>query len=125
TDPDRIARRTWAQARRPMKSVVAIMLGCFSLLPLSAHSGDPKTNWTDNCLQCHGPDGSANTMMGKGVNAKDLTNAQVQASFTDAQAAAAIKDGVTQKNSAMPAFGGKLSDDEIRALVAYIRTLRK
>ena len=64
-------------------------------------------------------------MMGKAVNAKDLTSAQVQASFTDAQAAAAIKDGVKQKDSAMPAFGGQLTDDEIKALVAYVRTLRK
>jgi mono/diheme cytochrome c family protein len=95
------------------------------MLPRSARAGDPKANWMNNCVQCHGPDGSANTMMGKAMKAKDLTSAQIQATFTDAQAAAAIKDGLKQKDSAMPAFGGALTDDEIKALVAYVRTLKK
>ena len=107
-----------------MKIIVAIVLSFFVLF--SAHGADPKTNWANNCMQCHGPDGSANTSMGKALNAKDLTNAQIQSSFTDAEAAAAIKDGVTKDGmTKMIAFGGKLSDDEIKALVAYVRTLKK
>ena len=107
-----------------MKILAAFMLSCFALF--SAHGEDPKTNWMNNCLLCHGPDGSANTAMGKALNAKDLTSAQVQSSFTDAEAAAAIKDGVTKDGvTRMIAFGGKLSDDEIKALVAYVRTLKK
>src|SRR5438132_14380096 len=93
---------------------------------VSAQGADQKQNWANNCMQCHGPDGSANTSMGKALNAKDLTNAQIQSSFTDAEAAAAIKDGVTKDGmTKMIAFGGKLSDDEIKALVAYVRTLKK
>jgi hypothetical protein len=47
-------------------------------------------------------------------------------SFTDAEAAAAIKDGVTKDGmTRMIAFGGKLTDEEIKALVAYVRTLKK
>ena len=42
------------------------------------------------------------------------------------KAATAIKDGVKQNGkTTMKAFGGKLSDDEIKALVAYVRTLKK
>ena len=64
--------------------------------------------------------------MGKALNAKDLTNTGIQSSFTDAEAAAAIKDGVTKEGiTKMSAFGGKLSDDEIKALVAYVRSLKK
>ena len=64
--------------------------------------------------------------MGKMLNAVDLTDPKKQASFTDAKAAAAIKDGIKQNGkTAMKAFGGKLSDDEIKALVAYVRTLKK
>ena len=64
--------------------------------------------------------------MGKALNAKDLTSAQIQSAFTDAEAAAAIKDGVTKEGTMrMIAFGGKLSDEEIKALVAYVRTLKK
>jgi mono/diheme cytochrome c family protein len=107
-----------------MKMIVTITLGFFVVF--SASGADPKTNWMNNCMQCHGPDGSANTSMGKALNAKDLTNAGIQSSFTDAQAAAAIKDGVTKDGiTRMIAFGGKLSDEEINALVAYVRTLKK
>src|SRR5256885_12092462 len=105
--------------------IIIIMITSFLVL-ISAHGADPKSNWSNNCVQCHGPDGSANASMGKAVNAKDLTNAGIQSSFTDAEAAAAIKDGVTKDGmTRMIAFGGKLSDEEIKALVAYVRTLKK
>jgi cytochrome c6 len=107
-----------------MKTIVLMIMSFFALF--SAYGADPKTNWSNNCVQCHGPDGSANTSMGKALNAKDLTNAGTQSSFTDAEAAAAIKDGVTKDGTTrMIAFGGKLSDDEIKALVAYVRSLKK
>ncbi len=106
-----------------MRIIVAFILYFVSLF---AQGADPKTNWANNCMQCHGSDGSANTSMGKALNAKDLTNAAIQSSFSDAEAAAAIKDGVTKDGiTKMFAFGGKLSDDEIKALVAYVRTLKK
>jgi mono/diheme cytochrome c family protein len=64
--------------------------------------------------------------MGKKLNAKDLTDATVQASFTDADAAKAIKEGIKEDGKTkMKAFGDKLSDDEVKALVAYVRTLKK
>jgi len=107
-----------------VKIIAAIVLSCFAIV--SANAVDPKTNWSNNCMQCHGPDGSANTSMGKALNAKDLTNTQIQSSFTDTEAAAAIKDGVTKDGiTKMSAFGGILSDDEIKALVAYVRSLKK
>ena len=93
---------------------------------LVIQAADPKTNWANNCAQCHGPDGRANTKMGKQVSAKDLTDPKVQASFTDAKATQSIKEGVKQGGkTTMKAFGGKLTDDEIKALVAYVRTLKK
>jgi mono/diheme cytochrome c family protein len=107
-----------------MKIIIIMIMSFFMLF--SAQGADPKTNWANNCMQCHGPDGSAKTSMGKALNAKDLTDVQIQSSFTDAEAAAAIKDGVTKEGiTKMLAFGGKLSDDEIKALVAYVRTLKK
>ena len=60
------------------------------------------------------------------LSAKDLTDPKVQASFTDAKATQSIKEGVKQGGkTTMKAFGGKLTDDEIKALVAYVRTLKK
>jgi mono/diheme cytochrome c family protein len=92
----------------------------------SMKAADAKALWDANCAQCHGKTGSADTKMGKMLNAKDLTDAKKQAGFTDAQAAAAIKDGVKENGkTTMKAFAGKLTDDEIKALVAYVRTLKK
>jgi mono/diheme cytochrome c family protein len=93
---------------------------------LSLKAADAKTNWANNCAQCHGPTGKGNTKMGQMVGAMDLTDPKKQASFNDAKAAEAIKNGVKQNGkTTMKAFGGKLTDDEIKALVAYVRTLKK
>ena len=63
--------------------------------------------------------------MGKMLNAMDLTDPGKQSSFTNAQAATAIKDGIKQNGkTTMKAFSGKLSDAEIKALVAYVRSLK-
>ncbi len=93
---------------------------------VSARAADAKTNWANNCAQCHGASGKGDTKMGKMLNAMDLTDPKKQASFTDAKATTAIKEGVKQNGkTTMKAFGGKLTDDEIKALVAYVRTLKK
>jgi mono/diheme cytochrome c family protein len=109
-----------------MKTIIALSISILIVAPLSARAADAKTNWANNCAQCHGPDGKANTKMGKILSAKDLTDPSVQASFTDAKAAEVIKNGVKQNGkTTMKAFAGKLSDDEIKALVAYVRGLKK
>jgi mono/diheme cytochrome c family protein len=109
-----------------VKTIIAFGISILAAAPLSTHAADAKTNWTNNCAQCHGPDGKANTKMGKMLSAKDLTDPKVQAEFTDAKATQSIKDGVKQGGkTTMKAFGGKLTEDEIKALVAYVRTLKK
>src|SRR5215471_18675475 len=109
-----------------MKIVTILTVSVLLAAPLAVRAADAKTNWANNCAQCHGPTGKADTKMGKMLNAADLTDPKKQASFTDAQAAAAIKNGIKQNGkTTMKAFAGKLSDDEIKALVAYVRTLKK
>jgi cytochrome c oxidase cbb3-type subunit 3 len=86
---------------------------------------DVNATWAANCAACHGKDGKGSTMMGRKLGIKDLTDAKVQASFTDAEAAKAIKEGVTENGTEkMKAFGDKLSDDDIKALVAHVRSLK-
>jgi len=109
-----------------MKTIVIITISLFAASTISARAADAKTNWDNNCAQCHGKNGNADTKMGKQLNAKDLTDPKVQAAFTDAKATQSIKEGVKENGkTTMKAFGGKLTDDEVKALVAYARKLKK
>ena len=88
-------------------------------------AGDAKVTWVQNCASCHGKDGSGNTTMGKKLGVKDYRDAKVQAAFSDAEVERAIKEGVkTNGKETMKPFGSKLSDADIKALVAYIRSLK-
>jgi len=84
-------------------------------------AGDASALWAQNCASCHGKDGSGGTMMGKKLGLKDYRDPTVQKSFSDAEAAKVIKDG----KGKMKGAGGKLSDADIDALVAYVRSLKK
>lgn len=91
----------------------------------SASADDATSLWNSNCAACHGKDGKGGTMMGHRLNIKDLTDPKVQESFTDAEATKAIKEGVTENGQKkMRAFGDKLSDDQIKDLVAHVRSFK-
>lgn len=81
--------------------------------------------WNMNCAACHGRDGKGNTMMGHRLHIRNLTEPKVQASFTDAQAAKDIKNGITKNGRPlMKAFGDKFSDAQIKELIAHVRSLK-
>ena len=64
--------------------------------------------------------------MGQKLGAKDFTDAKVQAALTDDAATKAIKEGLKDadgKTLMKPADG--LSDDDVKGLVAYMRTFKK
>jgi len=81
-------------------------------------AADAAANWSQLCASCHGKDGSGNTAMGKKLGVKDYSKDQ---GFSDAEAANVIKNG----KGKMKAYKGKLSDADVKALVAYVRTLKK
>jgi cytochrome c553 len=92
----------------------------------SAKAADVIETWTKDCASCHGKDGKAQTPMGKKLGMKDLTDAKVQAALTDEQATKDIKEGVTEDGKTkMKPFADKLSDDEVKALVAHVRSLKQ
>jgi mono/diheme cytochrome c family protein len=96
-------------------SVVAVIVFASSRAVFAADAG---TLWAQNCAACHGKDGSGNTAMGKKLGVKDYTKNQ---SFSDADAANVITNG----KGKMKAYKGKLSDADVKALVAYVRSLKK
>ena len=90
-------------------------------------AADVAENWTKNCGSCHGKDGKGETKAGKKAEVKDLTDAKYQDSFTDEQMLKQIKEGMKDKNGKekMKPFADKLSEEEIKALVAYVRAFKK
>lgn len=87
---------------------------------------DAAANWNQHCASCHAKDGSGSTMMGKKLNIKDYRDAKVQSAFSDGEAERAIKEGVkTSGKETMKPFGSKLSDEDVKALVAHIRGFKK
>ena len=57
---------------------------------------------------------------------KDYYDAKVQEGLKDEEMTKAIKDGVKEGEKVkMKAFGDALSDDEIKALVKYVRDFKK
>ena len=101
-------------------SVVSGALSCWS-----ASAATAQENWDHNCAACHGKDGKGQTMMGRKFGLKDYTDPKVQSSFTDEEATKAIKEGVKKDGKQeMKAFGDKFSDDDIKALVKYVRDFK-
>jgi len=97
-----------------------------SLLAGSGSAADVKANWAAHCAKCHGADGKGATRMGKQAGAKDYTDAKVQEAMKDDAAAKAIKEGIMEGGKKkMDPYKDKLSDDEIKALIAHMRTFKK
>jgi len=70
-----------------------------------------------NCTMCHGPEGKGNASL----KTPDFTDPKVQASLTNQQMLEIITNG--KKGTMMPAWGTKLSAEDIRAVQAYVRSL--
>ncbi|HTQ31654.1 MAG TPA: c-type cytochrome [Opitutaceae bacterium] len=96
-------------------------------LPASlAFAAEAKDNWAENCSRCHGADGSGQTKIGKKLGVKDYTSADVQAKMTDDDMLKTILQGATiDGKQKMPAYAEKLSADDAKALVGYIRSFKK
>ena len=82
------------------------------------YGADASALWKQHCASCHGADGSGSTAMGKKLGVKDYTKG---VSDSDAAMAKTISDGAGK----MKGFKGKLSDADIKALVTYVRSLKK
>lgn len=93
---------------------------------LTAKGAEAKENWDTICAKCHGPNGDGNTKMGQKLGCRDFTDAKVQADIKDDAAFKALKEGlVADDGRKLMKPYDQLSDDDIKALVAYVRTLKK
>jgi cytochrome c6 len=92
--------------------VTLTAIAVMSFPALSAQAQDGSATYKAKCAMCHGADGSK-------ITAHDLTAAAAQG-MSDADLAAVVTNG----KGKMPA-SKSLKPDQVTALVAYVRTLKK
>ena len=80
---------------------------------------DVAALYKSKCQVCHGPGGKGDTPAGKKVGVKDFHSPEV-AKMSDAELFEITRKGKDK----MPSYDKKLTDDQIKALVKYIRSLK-
>lgn len=110
-----------------MKKLIACASALLIAAAATVTAADVKEVWDKHCASCHGKDGKGQTKAGKKADVKDLTDPKYQASFSDEQMFKQIKEGMKDKNGKerMKPFGDKISDEEIKAVIAFVRGLKK
>ena len=104
---------------------LAASLALLTLLASGARAGeiDAKALFTEkNCAKCHAADGTGQTEMGKKNHSPNFTRPRWQERHSDEELKKAIVEGVKEEGKVrMPAFRSKLTDEQIEALIAYVR----
>ena len=100
------------------------------LLSLGARAEvDKKTErlWKAKCAACHGADGKAQTDQGQKMGVADYSAPAWQKAHPDAELKQVIRDGVDKvqagKKQQMDGYKD-LSEEQVDALVAYIRSFK-
>jgi cytochrome c5 len=83
-----------------------------------------KKTYGQDCSVCHGDNGNGKTDLAKdmALNLDDWTNPATLGAKTDKQLFDVIRNG---KDKMPPEDAGRAKDDEVKALVYYIRTFSK
>jgi mono/diheme cytochrome c family protein len=103
-------------------STIAILVVALVVLasPLVAFGDDGAALFKTKCAACHGADGGGQTTMGKANKLRDLGSADVQ-KLADDELATIVSSG----RNKMPPYGKSLKPEQVKDLVAFVRTLKK
>ncbi len=107
--------------KKPLNKQRAVILASLCLAGLILFSTNAKADaqagaatFKAKCASCHGADGKGK----EALKTQDMASAAVQ-NMSDAELTAITTDG----KGKMPAYGKSLKPDQIKDLVAYIRSL--
>jgi len=102
-------------------SLIALLVASFfSICSTDARADNGAEIYKEHCSACHGKAGKGDTIFGKNLEIRSLASDEVQGQ-SDNELASIISKG---KNR-MPPFERKLSKDEIREVLKYVRSLKK
>jgi cytochrome c oxidase cbb3-type subunit III len=95
-----------------------------------AHAADAeqgKKLYGQYCVSCHGQSGKGDGPAAAALNPKprDHTDKESMSKMSDDDLLKVIKNGGASigKSPLMPPWGGALKDDQIKDVIAYVRTL--
>jgi cytochrome c6 len=100
-------------------SQIAIAVALLAFAATAARAEDAAALYKSKCQACHGAEGKGDTPAGKKVGARDFHSPEV-AKMSDAELFDVTKKGKEK----MPAYDKKLTDDQIKELIKYIRSLK-
>jgi mono/diheme cytochrome c family protein len=102
-----------------MRKLPLIVVGAIAifLIPSSATAQDAAALYKKSCVTCHGAAGKGDGPMGPAMKTPDLSDAALMEKKTDEELGLAISKGT----KTMPKFAS-LTAEQVKALVAYIRT---
>jgi mono/diheme cytochrome c family protein len=105
------------------------LLPAFALLLVTACQPGPKAStdgavlFDTTCAVCHAHDGRGVPAMRAQFGVPDLSDAAVQSKLTDEQVLNVIRNG--SQNRRMPPWRGVYSEEQLRALVAHVRSFKR
>jgi cytochrome c6 len=103
-----------------MNSTVMVILTLLLATPTALAQNSGADTYKAQCAMCHAANGSGSTLAGKATKTPSFCLPEML-KMSDADFFADTKSG----EGKMPAYAGKLTDAQIKELIAYIRTLRK
>jgi mono/diheme cytochrome c family protein len=102
------------------KIELSLLAATLMLTSTSVFAQSGADTYKSKCQMCHAADGSGNTAAGKSMKTPSLLSPDL-VSKSDADLIAVTKNGLGK----MPAYSGKLTDAQIKDVIAFIRTLQK
>lgn len=98
-----------------------VLSGALAGMTVPALADPGADAFSKQCAKCHGKDGKGATVMGKKLQIRNLAIPEIQ-SKSDTDLEKQVTEGNAKKK--MPAYKDKLSADEIKAVVAFVRSLK-